>query len=145
MSRIRIDIPSSNLMAAISIKVRITDINYGNHIGNDSFVAILHEARMQWLRQHNFTELDIDGVGLTMSDLGIEFKNEGFYGEEIEVKLYAGELSKVSFDLYYELKTIRKDLPVLLAKAKTGMVCYNYSLKKVSAVPGSLKSLLTND
>jgi len=46
MARIKIDIPSLQL-TEIHIPVRITDINYGNHVGNDAFVSIIHEARMQ--------------------------------------------------------------------------------------------------
>jgi acyl-CoA thioester hydrolase len=60
MPRIRIDLPEK-LITTIKIPVRITDINYGNHVGNNSFVEIIHEARMQFLSQFGFTELDIAG------------------------------------------------------------------------------------
>ncbi len=53
MSRIKIEMPEIKL-TAIKIPVRISDINYGNHVGNDAFVFILHEARIQWLQQHNY-------------------------------------------------------------------------------------------
>jgi acyl-CoA thioesterase FadM len=141
MARVKLDIPDK-LIATCSIPVRITDINYGNHVGNDAFVSIIHEARMQWLNGHGYTELDIDGVGLIMTELVVEFKSESFYGDMVEVKLAAGEISKVGFELYYELSTNRKDLATLLAKAKTGMVCYDYQLKKVAPVSEKLLSIL---
>ena len=118
MARIKIDIPESKI-ADVCIRVRISDINYGNHVGNDAFVSIIHEARIQWLQQNNFSELDIAGTGLIMSDLAIEFKNESYYGEEILITMSAGEISRVSFDLYYLLTTVRNNEPILLAKAKT--------------------------
>jgi len=141
MARIKIDMPY-NEIAAIRIRVRIGDINYGNHVGNDAFVAIIHEARLQWLQQNSFTEMDAGGTGLIMSDLAIEFKNESYYGEEIGVKIYCGDISKVSFDLYYQLTTERNKQTVLLARAKTGIVCFNYQIKKVSAVPTGLIKIL---
>ncbi len=141
MARIKIDIPD-NEIAAVTIRVRIGDINYGNHVGNDAFVSIIHEARLQWLQQNSFTEKDAAGAGLIMGDLAIEFKNESVYGEEIVVKIYSGEVSKVSFDLYYQLTTERNQHNVLLARAKTGMVCFNYQLKKVSPVPAGLLKIL---
>ncbi len=144
MARIKIDI-SGKLMAVVPVKVRISDINYGNHVGNDAFVSIIHEARMQWLQQNNFTELDIAGTGLIMSDLALEFKNEGFYGEEISVRLSAGEVASVSFELYYELFVIRNGVEILLANAKTGMVCFDYVNKKVAKIPPELKSILLSD
>ncbi len=141
MARIKIDIPANNI-AEVHIRVRIGDINYGNHVGNDSFVSFIHEARLQWLQQNNFTELDIAGTGLIMSDLAFEFKSEAFYGEEVSVLISAGESSKASFELYYQLTTERNDEVVLLAKAKTGMVCYDYENKKVTAVPAVLQKML---
>lgn len=144
MSRIKINIPANNI-AAVNIRVRINDINYGNHVGNDAFVSFIHEARLQWLQQNNFTELDIVGTGLIMSDLVFEFKNESFYGEEISITISAGEVSRVSFDLYYQLTTDRNNETILLARAKTGMVCYNYQQKKVAAIPLELKKMLQVD
>ena len=127
---------------AAHIKVRIGDINYGNHVGNDTFVSYIHEARLQWLQQNNFTELDVNGTGLIMSGLTIEFKQEAFYGEEISITISAGEISKVSFDLYYQLTTERNNETILLAKAKTGMVCYDYQHKKVVAISPDLVKML---
>jgi acyl-CoA thioesterase FadM len=141
MARIKIEIPE-NEIAKVQIKVRISDINYGNHVGNDAFVAIIHEARLQWLQQNNFTEMDVAGTGLIMSDLSFEFKTQAFYGEKISITISRGEISRVGFELFYQLTTNRSNENVLLAKAKTGMVCFNYQLKKVAAVPNALMDIL---
>lgn len=141
MARVKLKIPE-NSVALLTIPVRITDINYGNHLGNDAFVSIIHEARMQWLLQHGYTELNIEGSGLILADLVIEFKNEGFYGDIIKVNIAAGEITKVSFELYYQLYTKRNEQPIILALAKTGMVSYDYSLKKVIGIPEKLKTIL---
>ncbi len=143
MGRIKLDIPQ-NIIANISVPVRITDINYGNHLGNDAFVSIIHEARMQWLHQHCYTELNIEGTGLILADLAVEFKAESFYGDIIEVKIAAGEITKVSFELYYQLSTQRNDKTIVLALAKTGMVSYDYGAKKVIAIPEKLIGILGN-
>lgn len=142
MARLKLTIPDNNL-ASITIPVRIADINYGKHVGNDAFVSILHEARVQWLQQHGYTELNIEGVSLILADLAVEYKSEGFYGDVIEIKISAGEISKVSFELYYQLSVKRNNINTILVIAKTGMVCYNYELKKVTPLPEQLKVLLT--
>jgi acyl-CoA thioester hydrolase len=141
MARIKIDIPKKNI-GTFTIPVRIGDINYGNHVGNDAFVSIIHEARMQWLKQYDYTELKIEGIGMIMSDLTIEFKSESFYGDVVEVRLGSGDISRVGFDLYYQLFAKRNNEHVLLAHAKTGMVCYNYDAKKVAAIPEKLLAIL---
>ena len=143
MARVKIEVPQQ-FLGTYHIPVRITDINYGNHVGNDAFVSIIHEARMQWLQQHRYTELNIEDAGLIMCDLTVEFKNESFYGDQLEVKISAGEISRVNFELYYQLSAKRKGEIVLLANAKTGMICYNYTLKKVVTIPEQLKLILTS-
>ena len=144
MPRVKIDLPENFFDITISIPVRITDINYGDHVGNDSVVSIIHEARMQFLQHHGYTELNIEGtVGLIMSDLVIEFKNESFYKDIIDVKIGRGDISKVSFELIYNLSTVRNDQHIVIANAKTTMVCYDYDVKKVVSIPQKLKDVLT--
>ncbi|HEY5368583.1 MAG TPA: thioesterase family protein [Hanamia sp.] len=141
MTRLKIELPTTQL-SSVQIPVRITDINYGNHVGNNAIVEIIHEARMQFLTQHNFTELEVAGTSLIMSELCVEYKNESFYNDLLHVKIFAGEISRVSFQLFYEISAKRNDTSVIVALAKTGMVCYNYQIKKVEAIPTVLKSIL---
>ena len=141
MSRLKIELPEK-LLTSVSIPVRITDINYGNHVGNNSIVEIIHEARVQFLQQHGFTELNVAGTALIMSELLVEFKNESFYNDLLEIKIFCGEISRVSFELFYEIPVKRNQEPVVITLAKTGMVCYDYSVKKVSSVPEELKNIL---
>lgn len=141
MGRIKLDMPQ-DFFYTTDIRVRITDINYGNHVGNDAFVGIIHEARMRWLNESRFTELDINGTGLIMSDLAVEFKQESFYGDTIQVRLGVAGAGRVNFDLYYELSVTRNNEKTVLANAKTAMVAYDYSSKKVAALPEELKRML---
>jgi acyl-CoA thioesterase FadM len=131
MARVKITIPEKWLFDC-TIPVRITDINYGQHLGNDALVSMLHEARVQWLQALNYSELNIEDTGLIMADLAVMYKNEAFYGDVLLFKLYMGETSAVSFELVYEVINLQQKQ---IAIAKTGMVCFNYTLKKVSALP----------
>lgn len=141
MPRIKLTIPD-NCIGTVLIPVRITDINYGNHVGNNAFVGIIHEARVQWLQQYGYTELNIEGTGLIQADLAVEFKSEGFYGDVLEIKISAGEISALSFELYYQLSVKRNDKTVVLVLAKTGMVFYDYNAKKIKPIPEKFKQLL---
>lgn len=141
MARIKIELPE-NFSFSCSIPVRITDLNYGDHVGNDTILSLVHEARVQYLRSLGLSELSFAGVGLIMADAGIEFRNESFYGDIIACSVVATEIGKVNFDLVYKLETTRADKKILIAVAKTGMVCYNYDLKKVAAIPAEAASKL---
>lgn len=141
MARIKIDLPGTFSFTA-TIPVRITDINYGNHVGNDALLSIIHEARMQFLLKHGYTELNFDGVGLIMTDVGIEFKKEIFYGDTLEIKIAVADLTSIGFDLYYLIEKQKDNNKLTVAIAKTGMLCYDYDRKKITAVPSSAKEKL---
>ena len=134
MARIKIELPVSFPFTAI-IPIRITDINYGGHVGNDTVLSVVHEARMQFLHQFGYTEMNFAKVGMIMSDVAIEFKSELFYGDIVKASVAIGSISKVAFELCYKMeKEVNKNI-VVVAIAKTGMVCYNYEKKKITAVP----------
>jgi YbgC/YbaW family acyl-CoA thioester hydrolase len=134
MSRIKLQLPATFAFSA-EIPVRITDINYGGHLGNDSVLSILHEARMQYLRSAGYSELDVDGVSLIMSDAAIEFRQEAFYGEVITAYVTASEFTRAGFTLYYRLTKKTESGEKLVALAKTGMVCFDYQKRKIVPVP----------
>jgi acyl-CoA thioester hydrolase len=138
MARIKIELPVSFQFTAI-IPIRITDLNYGGHVGNDTVLSVIHEARMQFLHQHGYTEMNFAGVGMIMSDVAIEFKSELFYGDIVEASVAIVSISRVAFELCYKLeKEVNKNL-LVVAVARTGMVCYNYEKKKITAVPEEIK------
>ena len=152
MERIKINLPEK-FSFTTSIPVRITDINYGDHVGNDTILSLLHEARVQFLKSFGYKELEFEGVGMIMSDVGIEFKNELFYGDVVIASVAVTAFTKISFDVYYKLEKIhpqaqdkslqgQQDKNILVAVAKTGMVCYDYSKKKIVAIPEKAKSNL---
>lgn len=144
MPRIRLAVPE-NFSFQTQLQVRITDINYGNHAGNDAILAMLHETRMQFLAHHGYTELQCGGTGLIMSDVAIEFKKELFYGDVVTAKVTAAEWSAMGFELYYLLEKEAAGRPVIAVKAKTGMLCYDYNAKKLVTVPAELRQRLGGD
>jgi YbgC/YbaW family acyl-CoA thioester hydrolase len=134
MNRIKIDLPETFLFAT-TLRIRVTDLNYGGHVGNDSFLSLIQEARQQFLLSHGYEELSIAGVGLIMADVAIEFKKELNYGDEVKISVAAKGFDKLGFDLLYKMEVVQDNQLVLAGKAKTGMMCYDYSLKKKTAVP----------
>lgn len=134
MARIKLSFPETHSFTCI-IPVRITDVNYGGHVGNDSILSIIHEARMQFLNHYGYNEMNFGGAGLIMFDVVIEFKKEAFYGEEIIVSVAIADFEKISFDVFYRLEKKQADNTITVAIAKTGMICYDYNAKKVIPIP----------
>lgn len=140
MTKSIINISGKELYKAL-LPVRITDLNYGNHTGNDKVAGLIHEARVQWLQSIALSELDIGGCGIIMRELTIEFVGQSFYGDVLEVAVYAGEVSNTSFELYFLLTN--KHTKSVIARCRTVMVCYDYEKKKVTAIPHNFKLKIT--
>jgi YbgC/YbaW family acyl-CoA thioester hydrolase len=138
MARVKIELPVSFQFTTLVV-VRITDLNYGGHVGNDTVLSLIHEARMQFLQHYGYTEMNFGGTGMIMSDVGIEFKSELFYGDKVKISVAIAEISKISFALYYKLEKETAGRLVLAASARTGMVCYNYEIKKMTAFPEAIR------
>lgn len=138
MARIKINFPQK-ISASIVIATRITDHNYGNHVGNDAVVSLLHEARVQWLALHNFTEFNAGGSSLIMGHLAVEYKKQIIYPCTLTIDIAIGDVTAVSFELLYCIKNNEGDIMV---KASTGLVCFNYKENKVQAIPEALSSIL---
>lgn len=132
MARIKLELPEQFAFST-SIPIRITDLNYGGHVGNDTILSLLHEARIQFLRHHGFSEMDFAGAGLIMADVAIEYKNELYYGDVLQAFVTAFDFTRVGFDLAYKLVKNKEEKVVALAK--TGMICFDYDKKKVVSVP----------
>jgi len=143
MGRVKIKFPADNPLFTCTIPVRIGDINYGNHLGNDSVLSIIHEARMQMLASWGFTELKAGNNSLIMADVMIAYRGEAYYGDTLTVKIYAEEIGPRSFDLLYHISCTRNGEPKEIAHAKTGMACYDYELGKTANLVEPLKSKLT--
>jgi acyl-CoA thioesterase FadM len=141
MPRVKLTLPQY-FNFSTEIPVRVTDLNYGGHVGNDSFLSLIHELRVQFLRQHGYQEMDMAGVGLIMADVTIEFRNELFYGDTLRGSVAAGEFSRVEFDLYYKLEKFSGDKWIPVSIARTGMVCYDYKAKKIARVPNEVVNKL---
>ena len=140
MSRIKIALPETKVFET-TLAVRISDINYGNHLGNDSVLSLMHEARFQFYKSLGYPdELSIDGVGTIQVDTAIQYKGEGFHGDAIKAEVFLGDLSAKSMDLYYRLSVENPNK--LIALGKTGIAFYNYSERKVSNMPDSIANTL---
>ncbi len=135
MARIKVTIPAYTHYRA-SIPVRVTDLNYGNHLGNDALLSILHEARMQLLGHYGWSELNLAGASMIMADVAIEYKGEGFYGDVLTISLAFDDISKYGFDITYH---VHNQNGKEVARAKTGMLCFDYQNRKLMTLPAEVK------
>lgn len=132
MPRIKIELPQKFIFKT-ELALRITDINYGGHLGNDSLLSIIHEARVRFLNHLGYSESNLEGNGIIMIDAAIQYKSEGFYGDSLIIEIDVNGFSGIGCDFVYRITN--KSTGKEIALAKTGIVFFNYEKRKTVSVP----------
>lgn len=142
MARITLDLPTDFLFNT-DLEVRITDVNYAGHMGNHVLLGLLHEARFRFMAHHGLRELDIDGLGLIITDSVIVYKSEAFPGEILNVAVALMDFNKYGCDFVYRVtgKTGGREV----ARAKTGVVFFDYQKRAVEKIPQAFLKLFPSD
>jgi len=123
----------------MTIPVRITDINYGGHLGNDATLAYIHEARVQFLNHLGFTEKNVAGASIIMADAVIIYKSQAYYGDVLHIQVTVSDLSKRACDIIYQI--IREGDQKEIARAKTRIAFFDYEKNLTVPIPFGFRSL----
>ena len=136
MARIKLDLPEV-FPFSTEIPVRIGDINYGGHLGNDAVLAIAHEARLRFLRSMGYTEQDVAGAGLIMLDAVVVYRSEAFYGDTLLVEVALADPQATGCDILYRMSNRESQKEV--ARVKTGMAFFDYPRRRVVPMPEAFR------
>lgn len=133
MARVKLNQDGVDFLFRTELAVRITDINYGRHVGNDALLGLLHEARLRFLASYGFSEEDIGGVGMLMGDAVLQYKAVAFRGDALVVEIGLADVERRTFDLMY--RVTRPADGATIALAKTGMVAFDYAANRPVKLP----------
>ncbi|MBR9860459.1 thioesterase [bacterium] len=131
MERLKIELPEQ-WQFETEIEIRVTDLNYGNHLANQNILTYAHEARVRFYKKYGFSEMDFGGTSLIQADAAILFQGEGHLGDRIKIKITAIQSGGSSFQVYY-LFTNQEGKKV--ASLRTAMVCFDYKVRKPVRIP----------
>ena len=138
MARVSINLPAQ-FPFSTELEVRIQHINRGNHLGNDSLITFLNEARVRFLPEKINAAADSQ-IWMINGDLAVIYKSEAFYGEVLKVEVAAGEFHKYGFDLFFRVtdKKTGRDI----AHAKMAMLTFDASARKLVQPEGGAEAYL---
>jgi acyl-CoA thioesterase FadM len=119
----KIEMPSQ-WQYSTEIEVRVSDLNYGNHMGNQQFLAYAQEARVRFLAENGFTELDFGGVSLIQADAAITYSCEGRLGDQIKIAIATEVTGRSSFNVFYQFTNLTQGKH--MANIRTALISYDY-------------------
>ncbi|MFC2056754.1 acyl-CoA thioesterase [Chloroflexota bacterium] len=140
MARIKINLPSKFAFST-NIPIRISDINLGRHLSWDSMFRILDEASVQFWSSLDYPETENENISRITVDAGINYKQQAYHGQTLRVEIAANEITDKGFDLIYRVTEV--DSGAEIARAKAGMLCYDYQKHKVAPIPEELRNKLS--
>jgi len=132
MPRVQVSLPQSYVFTT-EIPLRIDDINFGGHMGNDSVLTLAQEARTRFFNHFGFEERNIDGNGILIADAAIVFKAQAFYGDLLQVDLGITDIGRKGCDITYLFTNATSGREVV--RAKTGIVFFDYGRQQVVRIP----------
>lgn len=139
MTRISLQLPDE-FPFSTELEVRVGDLNYGNHLGNDSLLTLIHEARRRFLLALGIEEIGADGIGLVIADAAVVYRSQAFYADKLRIEVAIGEFASRSCEFYYRVSQATGSRVV--AEAKTGAVCFDFRAQKTVAFPAAIRDNL---
>ncbi|MCY4046165.1 MAG: thioesterase family protein [Cellvibrionales bacterium] len=135
MPRIILDTLTSTLIT-YPVKIRYSDINTARHVGNDKMISLIQEARIELLTQLGFKNDGDTAVTYVVADLGVNYKAEAFFADELIIEVGVSDIKEKSFDVLYKVTNTKTHHVV--AEAKTGLVFLDANAGKTTQIPAAL-------
>ena len=105
MPRIQIDLPE-RFAFSTEITLYLGHMNYAGHLDNALLLAVVSEARLRFFKSLGYTELDVEGLGIVVADVAVQYRSEAFHGEVMVVRMTASDFGSKGCDLLWCLSLI---------------------------------------
>jgi acyl-CoA thioesterase FadM len=138
MARLKLHFPEDQYYYTTLLAVRVTDINAGNHLGNDSMISMISEARACFLFEYGVAETERDGTGIIVTDLATMYRAEAHARDQLLFEVGVMDFNKYGGDIIFRIT--RPQDKTLVALAKQGFVFFNYKTSQVVAMPEDFKA-----
>ena len=139
MTRLHVAIPEEFLFR-MERTVGLSDINYAKHLDSVSMVKILHEARLQFLASLGFTEANVYGLGLVVSDLSVDYISESFANDRLIIDVGVSKFTRHGFDIGF--KVSNKALETIVCNGNFGLVFFDFDKHELASVPSGFEERL---
>jgi acyl-CoA thioesterase FadM len=139
MARLKLEFPENQFCYSTHLTVRVTDINASNHLGNDSMISMISEARARFLFEFGIHETRGDGTDIIVTDLATTYRTEAHARDQLLFEVGVMDFNKYGGDITFRIT--RPADGSLVAMAKSGFVFFNYRTSQVVAMPESFSVL----
>jgi len=120
-------------------EVRIGDINYGGHMGNDKALLLFQDARIKFFASIGFSEMNIgDEAGIIMNEAHVFYKKEIFLYDRLSVTISVAGVTASSFTMNYSVVRESDNAEVIQGSSK--LIAFNYEKRRIVRLPAAFLS-----
>jgi acyl-CoA thioester hydrolase len=144
MARVEIRLPDKFTFST-EVPIRVGDINRGQHVGHVAILSIIEEARARFWMSCDYSkeERDETGIGFIIADLAVVYLKQSGYGPPLRVELAVTDFSRKGYDIVYKVSDSAAEVEI--ARAKTGVVVFDYGRQEPIPVSAELKDKLSRN
>lgn len=142
MERVKLDFPAEAIIHRHPLTVRVTDMNYGRHLGHDALVSLLHEARIQAFAALDLQEWDMYGHPSVVADLAVQYQSEARWPDALIIETAVPEPQGKALTIYQRIH--KSDSQQLVATARVNQLLIDLATGRPAEVPEQVKQALAH-
>jgi len=141
MERVKLDFPAEAVIHRHPLTVRVTDMNYGRHLGHDALISLLHEARIQAFAALDLPEWDMHGYPSVIADLAVQYQSEARWPDALMIATAVPEPQSKALTIYQRI--YQADSQQIVATARVSQLLIDLASGRPVEVPEQVKQALS--
>lgn len=137
MERVKLDFPAEAVIHRHPLTVRVTDMNYGRHLGHDAIVSL----RVQAFAALGLPEWDMCGYPSLVADLAIQYLSEARWPDALIIETAVPEPQGKALTIYQRI--LQSDSQKVVATARVNQLLIDQSTGRPVDVPADVKHALS--
>jgi len=139
MSRVKISLPDEFLFS-MRHRVGLSELNYARHLNSVAMVHILHEARLQFLANLGFSESNVFGLGMVVTDMAVDYRSESFANDWLTIDVGVGRFNRYGCNIGFRITNTA--LEKVVCNATMGVVFFDFDKHKIAHIPKAFRDLI---
>ncbi|GHE20701.1 acyl-CoA thioesterase [Halomonas urumqiensis] len=140
MERVRLEFPEARRVHRHPLSVRVSDMNYGGHLGHDALLSLMHEGRKHALAALGFDEWNLAGYPSVVADLAVTYQSEARWPDALVVETAIPVPQGRAICIYHRL--LKADDDRVVATARLNLVLVDTSSGRPVSVPEPVRQAI---
>lgn len=142
MERVKLEFPAEAIIHRHPLTVRVTDMNYGRHLGHDALVSLLHEARIQAFAALDLPEWDMHGYPTVVADLAVQYQSEARWPDALIIATAVPEPQGKALTVYQRIYQAESEQ--IVATARVNQLLIDVASGRPVEVPEQVQQALAD-